>query len=280
VDKEAGMNTANSPIIYHQYSPGKWENIQAEVIVETPVSLTVNGDLWLTFMCTPVQLEAMAVGFLFNEGLIDSIDEIADVRLCAAGNNVDVWTNLPLEKPQQWQRTSGCSGGMTSVLKHPRSKRISNGNTLPAKRIGELIAQLFESQELYKSSGGVHTSALSDSKRIVITAEDIGRHNTLDKLAGRLLMEKIHLPRKILLSTGRISSEMLQKSNRMGVSIIISRTSPSSLSIELADVLGITLIGYARRNQFNVYAHPQRILLPSTTHLTSKDEFVQAEKAT
>ena len=274
------MNTANSPIIYHQYSPGQWRTIQAEVIVEAPVSLTVNGDLWLTFMCTPVQLEAMAVGFLFNEGLIDSVEEIADVRLCATGDNVDVWTYLPLEKPQQWQRTSGCTGGMTSVLKHPRSKRIPNGGALPAQRIGELIAQLFESQELYKSSGGVHTSALSDGKRIVITAEDIGRHNTLDKLAGHILMEKIHLPRKIILSTGRISSEMLQKSSRMGVSIVISRTSPSSLSIELAEILGITLIGYARRNQFNVYAHPGRILLPSSTHQATKDEFNQSEKAT
>ena len=272
------MKSANSPITYHQYSPGQWEVIQAEVIVETPVSLTVNGELWLTFMCTPVHLEAMAVGFLYNEGLIESLDEIADIRLCAAGDNVDVWTNLPIEKPQQWQRTSGCTGGMTSVLNHTRGKRITNGGTLPAQRIGELIAQLFESQELYKSSGGVHTSALSDGKRITITAEDIGRHNTLDKLAGRMLLEKIHMPRKIILSTGRISSEMLQKANRMGVSIVISRTSPSSMSIELAETLGITLIGYARRNRFNVYTHPQRILLTLTSNNAIEDELISTEK--
>ena len=272
------MKSANLPISYHQYSPGQWEAIQAEVIVETPVSLTVNGDLWLTFMCTPVHLEALAVGFLFNEGLIGSLEDIADVRLCAAGDNVDVWTDHELEKPQQWRRTSGCTGGMTSVVNETRGRRIFNGGLLPAHRVGELVAQLFESQELYKSSGGVHTSALSDGKRITITAEDIGRHNTLDKLAGRMLLEEIRLTRKIILTTGRISSEMLQKSHRMGVSIVISRTSPSSLSIELAENLGITLIGYARRNRFNVYSHPQRILLSAAAISGTQDEPSLPEK--
>ena len=85
------MNPANMPVHYEQVTPGEWTSIDAEVIVETPVSLTVNGEPWLTFMCTPVDLEAMAVGFLFNEDLIQSKTEIADVRLCDAGDNVDVW---------------------------------------------------------------------------------------------------------------------------------------------------------------------------------------------
>jgi len=274
------MKSANAPIVYYQYTSGQIESIRSDVIVETPVSLTVNGEHWLTFMCTPVHLEAMAVGFLFNEGLIESIDEIADVRLCAAGDNVDIWTYLPLVKPEQWRRTTGCTGGMTSVGFHHQGEHHSNGGTLPAHSIAELVAQLFESQELYRTSGGVHTSALSDGSRIVISAEDIGRHNTLDKLAGRLLLEMIHLPRKIILSTGRISSEMLQKSDRMGVSIVISRTSPSSLSIELAETLDITLIGYARRNRFNIYTHPQRVILPSMSDIVSKDELNTPENVT
>jgi FdhD protein len=122
-----------------------------------------------------------------------------------------------------------------------------------------LISQLFESQALYRTTGGVHTSAVSDGEQIILTADDIGRHNTLDKLAGRLLLDGIQLPRKIILTTGRISSEMLQKANRMGAAVLISRTSPSSLSIELAQRFGVTLIGYARRNRFNIYSHPERI---------------------
>jgi FdhD protein len=210
-------------------------------------------------MCTPVDLEAMAVGFLFNEGLIQSRSEIADVRLCETGDNVDVWLHHSLEKPENWRRTSGCTGGITSVQYEQQFTTASNGGVLPAERIGDLIAQLFESQDLYRTTGGVHTSAISDGEQIVLAADDIGRHNTLDKLAGRLLVEDIELPRKIILTTGRISSEMLQKANRIGATVLISRTSPSSLSIELAQRFGITLIGYARRNRFNIYSHPERI---------------------
>jgi FdhD protein len=257
------MKTPNIPITYRQISPDTWEFINSEVIVETPVSLTVNGEAWLTFMCTPVELEAMMVGFLFNEGIIARADEIADVRLCAAGDNVDVWLHHTAQKPDKWRRTSGCTGGVTAVEDDTDLPVQLNGGVLEADAVGRLIGQLFESQQLYRSSGGVHTSALSDGQSLAVVTEDIGRHNTLDKIAGRMLLDDIQLPRVIILTTGRISSEMLQKSARMSASIVISRTSPSSLSIELADRLGITLIGYARRNRFNVYTHSERILVSS-----------------
>jgi len=249
-----------SPVHYQQPVPNGWESVDTEVIVEAPVSLTVNNEVWLTFMCTPIDLELMAVGFLFNEGVITSASEIADVRVCAAGDNIDVWLHHNVEKPLSWRRTSGCTGGMTSVTHKTSERKILNGGVLSTGQVSNLIGQLFESQELYRLSGGVHTSGLSDGQIIVAVAEDIGRHNTLDKLAGRVLLEGIHLPRRIILTTGRISSEMLQKSSRMQASVVISRTSPSSLSIEMAESLGITLIGYARRNRFNVYTHPGRIV--------------------
>lgn len=254
------MRSANKPIRYTEVTPGEWNSIDSETIVEMPVSLTVNGEPWLTFMCTPVDLEAMAVGFLYNEDLIQSIQEIADVRLCTAGDNIDVWLHHNLEKPETWRRTSGCTGGITSVQSMDPGKAITNGGLLPAEKVGKLVSRLFESQQLYRTTGGVHTSAISDGEDITLIAEDIGRHNTLDKLAGRMLLEEINIKRKIILTTGRISSEMLQKANRMRASIVISRTSPSSLSIELAERFGITLIGYARRNRFNIYAHPERII--------------------
>ena len=253
------MKQANLPIRYHHYTEDNLVTIDTDVIVETPVTLTVNGDNWLTFMCTPVHLEAMAVGFLYNEGLILSMEDVANVRLCAAGDHVDVWLHKSVEQPKKWRRTSGCSGGMTSVQEDLPSPVKVNGSVLHSDRVGELISLLFGSQELYRTTGGVHTSALSDGEHIILSAEDIGRHNTLDKLSGMLLFERIIMPRKIILTTGRISSEMLQKATRMGASTLISRTSPSSLSIELAERHGITLIGYARRSSFNVYTHPERI---------------------
>jgi len=255
------MIESHKPIQYMQIGVGKTKSLHASTITETPVSLTLNGTIWTTFMCTPIQLEAMMVGFLFNEGVIDSMDEVADLRICEHGDNVDVWLTHEASRPESWTRTSGCAGGVTAVdsIRKPRSAAVPNGARLSPKQIQDQVRLLFESQQLYKQTGGVHTSALSDGDRVILSAEDIGRHNTLDKIAGLYLMQMPEIEAKVLLTTGRISSEMLQKAVRMGAGILISRTSPSSLSIDLAKKWGITLVGYARRNSFNVYANPQRI---------------------
>jgi FdhD protein len=248
-------------IHYKRFESKKWTSHDAETIVETPVALTVNGELWLTFMCTPVQLEAMAIGFLYNEGVIESMDEIADVRICEHGDNIDVWVNRTVEQPKSWRRTSGCSGGLTAVETLARADISFNVDSprVPPESIGSLVELLFESQELYRETGGVHTSALSNGRQILFSAEDIGRHNTLDKIAGLCLRNNVWPDPRILITTGRISSEMLQKAARLGVPILISRTSPSSLSIEMAERYGITLIGYARKHRFNVYSNPGRV---------------------
>ena len=257
------MITPQKAIHYDKYEFKKWESLDAETIVETPVSLTVNGQVWLTFMCTPVDLEAMAVGFLYNEGIIETMDEVEDVRVCEHGDNVDVWLNRSVEQPTSWRRTSGCTGGVTAVDALARVDVSFDGDrpTVPPEAIGQLVEQLFNSQTLYRETGGVHTSALSDGAKIIVVAEDIGRHNTLDKIAGLCLMNQISPQTRILITTGRISSEMLQKAARLHVPILISRTSPSSLSIEMAERYGITLIGYARKHRFNVYTNAQRVEL-------------------
>jgi FdhD protein len=276
------MNSAY-PVHFYRYEFEKWKEIDAETIVEAPVSLTVNGEVWMTFMCTPVDLEALAIGFLFNEGVINTMEEIADVRPCEHGDNVDVWLTHEAEKPKKWTRTSGCTGGVTSVdfmeemrpsarlQSPPQAGSSERASSLRAEQIGAMVEQLFASQEIYRETGGVHTSGLSNGRDILISAEDIGRHNTLDKIAGLVMMAGGDLltpsgsPR-MLITTGRISSEMLQKASRMGATILISRTSPSSLSIQMAERRGITLIGYARRSRFQVYAHPERISPLETEH--------------
>ena len=245
----------------HRFHHGK-TNYEADgVIVEQSVSLTVNGKVWLSFMCTPVDIEALAVGFLFNEKIISSMDEILDIYVCEHKDNIDIWLDRSVEEPKNWRRTSGCTGGYTSAVLEEVSPVPPNGVVLDPVQILNLIHNLFESQEIYRKSGGVHASALADKEKILFQVEDVGRHNTLDKIAGKIILEKINLHPKIIITTGRISSEMLQKAARLKTSILISRTSPTSMSVELAARLGITLIGYARGHRFNVYSHPERVML-------------------
>jgi len=255
------MFASQKAIHYHKFEFNKWVSLNAETIVETPVSLTVNGEVWITFMCTPIHLEALAVGFLYNEGIIEKMDEVSDVHVCEHGDNVDVWLNHDAQQPASWRRTSGCTGGVTGVdlLAKPNISFNGNKPKVPPETIMKLVEILFQAQSLYRKTGGVHTSALSNGENILISTEDIGRHNTLDKIAGLCLMNNMWPETRVLITTGRISSEMLQKAARLNAPILISRTSPSSLSIEMAERYGITLIGYARRHRFNVYSNAQRV---------------------
>jgi len=257
---------------FEQFRSGRGEPSKSELIVEKPVALYVNGILWITFMCTPNLLKALAVGFLFNEGVIESADQVVEYHICDNREIIDVWLGHQAEKPKEWKRTSGCTGGYTSLDLEELDLEVEGEVTLEADQVRQLVERLFESQDLYKKTGGVHTSILTDGDQVILSAEDVGRHNTLDKIAGLYLMGSEKFDKKILLSTGRISSDMLQKGARIGASLIISRTSPTSMSVELADRWGITLIGYARRNRFNLYTHPDRIIQTETEEVLIESE--------
>ncbi len=270
-------DSPNQPVQVYQYLSGHTRLVDTHVISEKSVGLCVNGEHWLTLMCTPLDLDALAVGFLFNEGLLEDKTEIIDLHVCQGKDNVDVWLSHELTKPEYWHKTTGCSGGLSSLdhshhesisadeeRKEPELPSADNQNShqmhqISPETITGLMTMLYEGQSLYQTSGGVHTSILSDASEILYVMEDIGRHNTLDKISGRCLLDGKFPPASLLLTTGRISSEMLQKANRMKARVVVSRTSPTNLSIKLADNYGITLIGYARKNQFSIYTHPHRI---------------------
>lgn len=262
---------------FHRFSISSgWEPAETRVIDEANVSLFVNGESWLSFTCTPAELNALAVGFLFNEGIIQTRDEIVSVDVCAQGTNVDIWLNRPVERPNHWRRTSGCTGGFTAAAAPaeaqpaaPHPTQSAEGDRLAPQVLLKAMDQLLQAQELYREAGGVHCSAVSDGQAIRLQSEDIGRHNTLDKLAGKMLLEGAQIHPVIVLTTGRVSSEMLQKSARMGAIVVVSRTSATSESVALADAAGITLVGYARRIGFLVYTHPERLVGPEARMVTN-----------
>jgi FdhD protein len=236
--------------------------VNGGVIVEQPVSISVNGSIWVTLICTPLDLEELVVGFLFSQEVIDSIKEVKHIELHPNSHMIEIWLNKHVEKPTNWHITSGCSGGITNFIHElPRTiERSDKGWLLQAEGVFSLCKKLIEHEGLHHQVGGVHTSALSDGEEIIVLCEDIGRHNSIDKVVGKILINNLHVERKILLTTGRISSDMLQKAIRIGASVLISLSSPTSLSIDMAEKAGITLIGYARGRKFNIYTHPDRII--------------------
>jgi len=246
----------------HSYRSGKWIEEEDPVIVEHQASVMVNSETWVMLMCTPTHLEALGVGFLFNEGVIRSASEVVSAHLCDDSTIIDIWLDRSVERPKQWRRTTGCSGGMTGVdIDYPVETVPPSGKIYSPENIIACNKAFNEEQPLYRRAGGVHSSALGDGKQILLRVEDVGRHNTIDKLAGRLLLEGTQIEPRTLFTTGRISSEMLQKAARMQCEVIVSRTSPTSLSVEMARQAGITLVGYARGERFRVYAHNERIQL-------------------
>lgn len=234
---------------------------QAEGVlpVEEEVILTVNGQDLVGLMCTPTLLEELAVGFLYNEELIEGVEDVASVRLCKRGRCVDVWLHRDVEIPALRTLTSGCGGGTTFEDLRETRPPLTSPLTVTPDQVVHLMRHLQDAAVLYRQTRGIHTSALAAGEQLLWVAEDVGRHNTVDKLAGLCLRGQSPLQDLILLTTGRVSSEMLVKAARMRTPVVISRSSPTSLSVELARLWNVLLIGYARGGRFRVYAGAQRI---------------------
>jgi FdhD protein len=249
----------------YRFKGGRFEPLDLGVVTERPLTILVNGQELATMMSTPVKLDCLVVGFLSFEGIIQDLSEIASLEIHEEMGLVEVTLTKPFTPPIRRVFTSGCSGGITFSLALQQYPPVLSEELLRPEQVYPLMRELFNACTLYMATRGVHGAALSDGEKLLIVAEDVGRHNALDKIMGEALLRGIPTQGCLLLSTGRISSEMLRKGAHMGTPFIISRTSPTSLAIQGAKQLGITLIGYARGDSFNVYTHPERILYTPAT---------------
>ncbi len=254
-------------LVYARCEAGAWQRIDGAVIEEGFVTISVNGQELATIMCTPHGQDRLALGFLCAEGIIAGLEEVRLLRVAHGGCLVEVWLQRSdVALPRRRVITSGCGGGVTFGLdgaeEAPPLPRVVSPLRIAPARVCELMSRLLAAARLYAAVRGVHTSALSDGETLLAVAEDVGRHNTLDKLWGECLLRGIETRGRILLATGRISSEMIRKAARMGTPIVASRTSPTSLSVRLAREWGLTLIGYVRPGRFQVYAGAERLDAP------------------
>ncbi len=250
---------------YTEYDNGQWKRRPGAVTNEAALRLHVNGREWATIMCTPREQDELALGFLRAEGVIQSLDDVRRIVVCPSGTCVDVWLKQDVEPPAPGKRviTSGCGGGLTFDDLSARHPPLNTTMTITPEQLFARMHDLYQAARLYAVTQGIHTSALTDGETLLLTAEDVGRHNTLDRLWGKAMKQQVTTEGRCLLATGRISSEMLSKAARMGVPIVASRTSPTSLSVKLGRAWNMTVIGYVRRNSLRVYAAPERIVTPT-----------------
>jgi FdhD protein len=239
---------------YYTWKTGRLREVKGEVVREQPLTVYVNGTRFLTLLCTPVKLEALVVGYLWMEMVITEVGEIRGLDVSPVDGRVDVTLIHPVELPTERILTSGCGGGITFRIDHRLFPRLSSGLRISPAQLAARMRDLFAAAVLYKASRGIHGAALCDGDALLLVAEDVGRHNAVDKIKGEALLRGISTVDRVLLSTGRVSSEMLLKAARMGVPIVASRTSPTEMAVGLAEQLNITVCGYVRPDSLNLYA--------------------------
>ncbi|MDY7030664.1 MAG: formate dehydrogenase accessory sulfurtransferase FdhD [Thermodesulfobacteriota bacterium] len=247
------------------YSKGSFKKAITKVIKEIPLTIFLNDNEIVTLLCAYGHLKELAIGFLNSEGLIDSMDDIESIHVDDDKGIVEIFTRSrsKLSEKLFMKRVipSGCGKGSSfyNVMDSLKCKKIDSQLRVSTDQVQSLMKKLHSLSNLYKSTRGVHNSALAIPERILMFREDIGRHNAVDKINGECLLQRIQLDDKILITTGRITSEILIKTGKMGIPVLISRSAATHLAVSMAKEIGITSLGYVRGGSFTVYTHPERI---------------------
>ena len=224
---------------------------ESAVVEEMPVWLEVNGAPAVTWMCTPDQLEELATGWLHGEGYIESLDDLVKLRPCAP--DLGFWAEVKPErvaavKGENRKRVlaSGC-GAVSTFLADPHqvAHAPARGEPPAPERLRALFKELFGRGERYNETGGIHAAALTDDERLLFHAEDIGRHNAVDKVVGAAVLAREPITGRGLLVTGRISAELAYKAARAGLAYVATPSVPSTLALTIARRTGIVLVGRA-----------------------------------
>lgn len=232
---------------------GRLEEVHAEVVREQPLTVYVNGERFLTLLCTPLKLDALVLGYLWMEKVIGGVEDVTALTVSEVDGRADVTLTRPVTLPTERILTSGCGGGITFRIDPRLFTRLDSPLRVRPADLAARMKDLYGEAVQYQASRGIHGAALADPGRLLVVAEDVGRHNAVDKLKGEALLRNLPTTDRLLLSTGRISSEMLLKAARMGVPLVASRTSPTEMAVALAEQLGITVVGYVRPDSLNLY---------------------------
>ncbi len=248
----------------YSYGKGELSTTDRELVAEFPLLLNVNGREIATLIASPHDLRFLVVGFLRLQGFVEKVEDFHLLSVCNDFGTAKVEIRGELPERLKPVLTSGCGTGVTFTL--PRALKEREGappaRRFPPTAVFAMMDDLARKAEGYRSHGGIHSAAVGDGS-IVLYAEDLGRHNTLDRIAGEALLKRVDLAGSMLVTSGRVSTEMVAKCALLGIELIASRTSPTDMAVRMADEAGITLIGYVRAGRFELYTHPERLQVAS-----------------
>ncbi len=235
------------------------------VAKEAPLTIILNNQELVTLLCSPSALEELAIGFLFSEGLLKNKEEIRKVVTDNERGVVRVETKEDKEVSSEllFKRfiTSGCGRGASfySASDIQDQAKVESQLVTAPRKVFTLVKDFQHRSQIYRTTGGVHSAALCNGEGILVFAEDIGRHNAVDKIFGQCILKEIPTDDRIIITSGRISSEIVLKVARRNIPLIISKSAPTSLGVSLAGDLGVTLIGFTRGKRMNVYTNEWRV---------------------
>ncbi len=240
------------------------KQVEDTVVTEFHLTIVLNNRELVTLLCSPAKLDFLTIGFLYSEGLINSKDIIKDIVLDPERGVINVTTKEPVKSPEDILSrriiaSSGGKGASFSAAIHHQS-RIDSQIHISPPEVLNLIQEFVHHSELFAATGGVHSAALCDTKAILVFSEDIGRHNAIDKVFGECVVKDIPTHDRLLITSGRVSSEILLKVAKRNIPILISKSAPTNLGVKLANDSGITLIGFVREKRMNVYTHTWRLV--------------------
>ena len=226
------------------------------IVSEEIASIYINNTLYTRLSCSPAEIEYLGLGFLLTEGIIKD-----DIKFDYEVKNLEFYLTIDRDiKPTGYiLRSSGCGGGeFTFYIQE--LPQIDSPFKLKIQRLPELFETFNKKSKVFKLTGGVHAAAISDGENILFFSEDIGRHNAVDKVIGKAFLNGVNFGTTVLLSSGRISLEIVKKAIIAGIPVVISRSAPTSLAVQTASAKNLTLIGFLRGKRFNIYSVYERTL--------------------
>jgi FdhD protein len=249
----------NRPHTVFHYHQGSLNPVEQQVVRECPLRLEVNGRELAILIASPHQLNFLVAGFLRLQGFLRGLDDILSLGICAEFGAARVRIRGEIPERLTPTLTSGCGTGISFQLPASPTGVVRQGEP-PApfapQQIFALMQELAQRAENYRAHGGIHSAAVGDGQQLLLYSEDLGRHNTLDRIAGEALFKGLDLHGRLLVTSGRVSTEMVAKAAQLGIAMIASRTSPTDMAIRIAEQSGMALVGYVRGKTFDVYSHP------------------------